>query len=125
MVIDNYYFVNGFSLTMFNVCNFKLWYGFKNTDSCTQPHKGSGKGASKQMIKCITIFLCYKSFIDPLLTNTLYSKYFECLFFCVAAMPATNLTISGLICYNVKLISMYNFMGQTNWFWFWVWVLCL
>ncbi len=78
--------------------------------------KEVGRGASKQMIKCITMFLYYKSFID-LLTylNILYRNYFECLFFCVAPMSATNLTtISGLICYNVKFVSMYNFMGQIN-----------
>ncbi len=56
--------------------------------------KEVGRGASKQMIKSITV-LCYLSFIDPLLTyltNTLYSNYFECLFICVAPMPATNLS---------------------------------
>ncbi len=60
--------------------------------------KEVGMGESKQMILYNYVF-CYKSFIDSLLTyltSTLYSKYFECLFFCVAPMPVTNLSSWGV-----------------------------
>ncbi len=51
-VIDNYYFVNIFSLTMFNVCNVMLIIQIL-LHSYT---KEVGRGVSKQMIKCITMF---------------------------------------------------------------------
>ncbi len=51
-VIDNYYFVNRFSLTMFIVCNVMLIIQI-----LVHSHtKELGRGASKQMIKCITMF---------------------------------------------------------------------
>ncbi len=50
-LIDNYYFVNRFSLTMFNVCNVMLIIQiFVHSHT-----KEVGRGVSKQMIKCITI----------------------------------------------------------------------
>ncbi len=51
-VIDNYYYVNRFSLTMFNVCNFMLIIQI-----LVHSHtKEMERGVSKQMIKCITMF---------------------------------------------------------------------
>ncbi len=51
-VIDKYYFVNRFSLTMFNVCNVMLIIHIR-VHSQT---KEVGSGVSKQMIECITMF---------------------------------------------------------------------